>query len=203
MKKHLKLITVFGIIAGLLVFAGILAALSPVFVKRAPAAAIEPAGKTRVLAGQYRGKRSHSHGKTNGLFEVAIEAPGKGAVTAGTSINLEATVVAKADLQDMKYVWIIPKEGITVTGGAIEGDLGSFYAGDDKMIRLTLSNDTNENRQVHLHVYRVVNGENMGYMAQYNTVDQEAIDETARTKAEMLAAEAELLGNENARKLHH
>lgn len=160
---------------------------SPPSADRAPSSAPAAAklSKAEVLRG-HKTKRLPVSGKGNGLLEIAIQAPGKGAVGKGTTINLDAAIEARSDLKDLKYVWILPKDGVRVVSGSVSGDLGSLPTGQFANLQLSVISDTDENRRVHLHVYHVVNGENMGNMAQYNTVDQEAIEWVAKDKAEKL-----------------
>ncbi len=141
------------------------------------------------------GKRLPVQGKGHGLIEVVIAAPKKGAVEQGTIIDLEATVEARADLDGLKYLWILPKSGVSVTSGNLEGELGSLKETERSKLMLSIRNDTDENHRVHLHVYRVVNGENMGKMAQYNTVDQENIETVAKEKSEKIKSASEVHGN--------
>lgn len=146
--------------------------------------------KEEVLRG-HASKHLPVSGKSNGVLEIAITAPGKGAVGAGSQINLDAAIETFSDLQNAKYLWILPKDGVHVVSGQISGDLGDLLAGKITHLQLSVVSDTDQNRQIHLHVYRIVNGENMGKMAQYNTVDQEAIEWVAKDKAEKLREAAE------------
>jgi hypothetical protein len=140
-------------------------------------------------------KRLPVQGKGHGLIEVVIAAPKKGAVGHGTTIDLEATVEARADLDGLKFLWILPRSGVSHVAGHIEGELGSLKEAEQSKLMLSIRNDTDENHRVHLHVYRVINGENMGKMAQYNTVDQEAIEWVAKEKSEKIKTSIEVHGN--------
>lgn len=142
--------------------------------------------KTEILNGVEHAKRRFLYGKANGTLEVWIEAPGQGSAAAGSTVNLEATVSALTDLEGLKYNWILPADGIGAVNGPLEGDIGTLLGGDSTTLYLSITPSTSENRQIHLHVYRVVGGENTGRMAQFNTVDQERIDAPAKSKAERL-----------------
>lgn len=159
--------------------------------KRLPAAIDS---KERILAGA-NSFRLPVSGKSHGLVEVVIAAPKKGGVGKGTIIELEATVEARADLDQLKFLWILPREGVSVVNGPVEGDIGTLKEADKTKLTLAIRSDSDENRRVHLHVYKLVNGEHMGKMAQYNTVNQEAIEWVASDKAEKLRKEAEANGS--------
>lgn len=150
--------------------------------------------KREILRGPGGGYRIPVSGKSNGMMAIAITAPGKGAVGRGTVIDLKADIEARSDLQGLKYLWILPKDGVRLVSGAMEGDLGSLASGQLASVEISVISDTDENRRVHLHVYKVVDGENMGQMAQYNTVNQEAIEWVAKDKAEKIRAAAEESG---------
>jgi hypothetical protein len=202
MKKQLRIPLAIGA-SSCFMFAGIgcliaLASSETQRSSRAPAS-IESANlgagaKSAVLEGAARSKRLRSIGKGNSSIEIEINAPGKGEVNAGSVLNLEASISAKEDLAGLKYVWLLPKDGVSVVSGQVEGDLGSLAESDTTTVYLSVSSDTPENRRIHLHVYRVVDGENRGQMAQYNTVDQEKIERHADAKAESLRQSAEALG---------
>lgn len=143
----------------------------------------------------------HHHGKAGGSLRLEIRAPGKRSLDAssGSTIALEAEVEALANLEGLRYNWRLP-EGVTAEGGDLEGEIGSLAEGAKTTLQITLVSQTLENRQVHLHVYRMVNGETMGNVAQYNTVLQEKIDEDIQRKAEILSkksTEAEENGAES------
>lgn len=150
-------------------------------------------GKIRVLQ-QKKSKISRHHGKGNASLDIEISAPGKGQVEAGTVINLEATIEALSNVQDLKFLWILPDDGITVLSGPTEGQIGHLNAGEITTVNISVRSDSAENRQIHFHAYRFINGEAMGQMTQYNSVDQEKIEAHAESKAEILRRSAELSG---------
>ncbi len=125
-------------------------------------------------------------GKPSSLVEINIEAPGQHAATAGSIVQLEARIEAQRDINDLRFAWLLPKAGLQVVSGASEGSLGTLGAGEQTTLRLNVLSETAENRQIHLHVYRVVNGEAMGKMAQYNTVNQMRIDREIQEKSDIL-----------------
>jgi hypothetical protein len=122
------------------------------------------------------------YGKAASLMPIEIRSLGSEEAGPGDPIELEAVVEATTDLQDLQYNWIIPK-GVS-TNGPIKGDLGILQRGERTTLRLSAVKETRGNRQIHLHVYRMVNGEASGQMAQYNTAHERKIKEKARMTAE-------------------
>ncbi len=125
-------------------------------------------------------------GKPSSVVEIAIEAQTQDKVSAGSTFQFEAKVEAQSDLSDLKFAWLLPKDGLKVLGGSVEGHIGSMRAGEKTTLRLSVLSETSENRQIHLHVFKLVNGEPMGKIAQYNTVNQPRIDFELQEKAAIL-----------------
>lgn len=136
----------------------------------------------------------HSFGKPSGLVEVEIQLLRKSENSDGAVLELEAQIEAQSDLQNMKFGWILPKDGVTILSGPDSGDIGTLNAGQQTSLKLTIQTATRENRQIHLNVFKLVDGEPNGKMAQYNTVNQEAIEADIRSKAETLNRAAEASG---------
>ncbi len=140
--------------------------------------------KVKTLMGESK-PDIHKLQKGSGALEIQITSPQKSNLDAGSVIELEASVTAKMDLNDLQFGWLLP-EGITAETGSVDGQIGKLAAGESTTLRLTIKSTTNDNRRVHLHVFRHENGEPSGKMAQYNTVDQEVIEAKLTSKAEML-----------------
>jgi hypothetical protein len=186
------------VIAGLCVAFGLL--VYPHSSRRQPASIPPTRSKTEILRGNGANHLA-INSKRSGIVELAIQAPGKTGVAQGTVIDLEASIEAKRDIDEMKYLWILPKDGVHVVSGEVSGEIGHMVGGSPTKLHLSVMSDTDENRQIHLHVYKVVNGENMGNMAQYNTVNQEALEWVAKTKAETLKQNAEKEGRTTVNKI--
>jgi hypothetical protein len=124
--------------------------------------------------------------KASGILDVEITAPAKGVAGTGSIIDLEARVEAQSNLDGLKYVWILPTDGVTIISGHQEDDIGSMTEGQTTVIHLSVQSQTAENRQIHLNVFKMVDGEPLGKMAQYNTVNQESIEALAQSKAAAL-----------------
>lgn len=163
---------------------------------RRPSSIDQLNGKARNLAGlsAKKIKKFQKQSKGNASIEIEIDAPEKGIIEKGSLINFEATIEAKENIYGLKYVWLFPESKITPMNGAVEGDLGNLNESESAIIRFSVRSETTENQRVHLHVFRLVNGEAQGQMAQYNTVDQENIESVASSKAEVLRQSSEASG---------
>ncbi|MES2965089.1 MAG: hypothetical protein V4760_14485 [Bdellovibrionota bacterium] len=133
-------------------------------------------------------KHSHPYGaaaKGGGQLEVSLATDVRSPIPMGTPFTLTASIIATSDLADLRYEWILP-DGVTIAGGTAVGTIGDLVNGAsvDRMIQLTTSTD--DNRQVQLHVYRLVGGEPIGHMAQFNTRDHAKIAEEMHTKVQAL-----------------
>lgn len=136
-----------------------------------------------------RGPASHQHkvnAKVSGNYQVEIRSLKSRVEAAGDQISLEATITSVQDVDMAYFAWNLP-EGVQAQS-AITGELGPIAAGESKTVILEATSATEENKHIHLHVFKKLNGENLGVMTQYNTRDQEKIEEHLRTKAENLAA---------------
>jgi hypothetical protein len=136
-----------------------------------------------------RGPASHQHkvnAKVSGNYQVEIRSLKSPVSEAGDQISLEATITSVQDVDMAYFAWNLP-EGVRAQS-PLTGELGPLATGESKTIVLEATSATEENQHIHLHVFRKVDGENLGLMTQYNTRDQEKIEERLRTKAENLAA---------------
>jgi hypothetical protein len=141
--------------------------------------------KERVL----RGPASQTHrvnAKVSGHYQVEIRSLKSPVAESGDQISLEATITSVQAVDMAYYAWNLP-EGVQAQS-ALTGELGPLEAGETKTIVLEATSATEENKHIHLHVFKKVNGENLGLMTQYNTRDQDKIEARLRTKAENLAA---------------
>lgn len=123
--------------------------------------------------------------KSSGEIEVTIRVKDKPRLEPGAVLELEASVHALSAVENVEFAWLLP-DGITAESGELKGPLGSLQRDDSRTIRLLVKSSTSDNRQIHLHVFRNVDGEARGHIAQYNTVDQEKIEAVLSQKAERL-----------------
>lgn len=124
------------------------------------------------------------HGKPSPLVDVTIESP-ESAVAGGT-MELVAKIKAKQDLEALRFAWFLPRSGVRWVNGPLEGDIISLKAGEETSLHLRVETETVENRRIHLHVYKLVNGEPMGKMAQFNTSPNPDMKRKLRAKSEVL-----------------
>ncbi|MES2854969.1 MAG: hypothetical protein V4692_03850 [Bdellovibrionota bacterium] len=128
----------------------------------------------------------HAMGKSGGIVNIEISAPEKESdVGAGSRIELVAVITARKSFETLEYAWLLP-EGVTAAGGDTTGQFQNLERGDTAEVRLSVVKSTNQNRQIHLHVFQMVGNERVGKVAQYNTVFQEKFDAEIRSKAEIL-----------------
>lgn len=135
-------------------------------------------------------KHSHPYGlasKGGGQLEVAIVSDVSTPIPVATAFELTATVTATSELQDLQYEWILPK-GVQLSSGKVSGLLGSLENGGSAEVTIQLLNSSVENKQVQLHVFRLVGGEPIGHMAQFNTSSQKLIADGLHAKVKALNA---------------
>lgn len=157
----------------------------------APKPAKEAKREKKDVLGRVTSQELHKHGKGSGSLSIEI-ASASGPLKPGAPAELEATIEALSDLDSLEFTWLFPKD-VSIVSGSLEGSLGRLSKGETTSLRVTVTSGSTENRQIHLHVFRKnENGEAVGQMAQFNSVDQPKIDATIRSKAEVLGqAEAE------------
>lgn len=154
---------------------------------RSPASipAAEPSLKSSILNSQPLPHMKPIR-KPSGIVDVSISAPNQEGAVNGSFIHLEGTIEAQQDLESIRFAWLLPSSGVEVVNGPIEGDIISLKNGEQTTVRLNVRSYSDENQRIHLHVYKIVNGEPMGKMAQYNTVNQPHIEREMRAKSETL-----------------
>ena len=121
-------------------------------------------------------------GKGSGLVEVTIRSSQDGPASAGQPFELEAEIETRSAVDDLRFAWLLP-EGVTATSGALDGSLGNVQVGEKLKVTGTFVSESGDNRQIHLHVFKMTNGEAMGQMAQFNTVDREKLVEEVKEKS--------------------
>ena len=125
-------------------------------------------------------------GKPSPYVDVRIESPDQDTAVEGGTMNLVATVRAKQDLENFRFTWFLPRMGVRLVSGSLEGELSSLKAGEETTLELTIETETSENRRIHLHVYKLANGRATGKMTQFNTSPDLAMKRKMRAKAEVL-----------------
>lgn len=143
-------------------------------------------------------EKGHSHdggipsGKGSGGFTIQLKENG---VSAPGSLNLKASVEVDADIQDVKYHWVLP-EGVALQNGLIDGDLGALAADETTEFEASFVVPESSNKQIHLQVYSEVNGARLGDVVQYNSIHEEEIERSLASKRETLEADREAAGLE-------
>jgi hypothetical protein len=143
------------------------------------------------------------NGKTQGPIDVQITAVNPNPASPGSVLELEGHIDAKSDISDLQFAWLMPEDGVAIEAGESEGQIGTLRAGDEMTLHFSVRQLSESNRQVHLHVFRMVNGEAMGRMAQYNTVDQAALESEAQMKAQKIRQRLETMDSPAQGQLHY
>jgi hypothetical protein len=180
LKRHLSLVLIAAV--GSLAVLSTFVALSISGKKRAPSSV---QSKAEILkAGDL--KTAQEYKKGGGYLDVTLTGQ-RMDLNAGDNAEfiLHASVVAQAEAEGLEYAWLLPP-GVAIIKGDTEGALGRLRVGEKRDFTISLSNVDARNHHVYLHVYRMLNGEAFGQMAQYNTIDQEQIDRSIAGKLQAL-----------------
>lgn len=186
LKKHLP--ALFILAMGTIAVASTLIALSIRPTDARFPSSTEP-GKMSTLAPAHGFDGLHEHRKGGGQLDVFIQPKNTAPAAAGEPLQLEASIVSHTELDGVEYSWMLPKD-VTLVSGTREGRIGHLKAGEVRRLALGISSPSSENHQLHLHAYRLINGEPNGQIAQYNTIDQPRIDREIREKLEVVKAGA-------------
>lgn len=130
-----------------------------------PSQSPEPTDKEKVLKSV---AVESQDGKGGGSMNVSITSPNKGATA--EPLILKAQVSALEALNDVRFEWILP-EGVSISKGNASGSIGNIADGASGEIEISLNVPAGDNKQIHLQVYRLIDGEHMGQVAQYNSVE--------------------------------
>ena len=137
--------------------------------------------KLDVLNGRSETSVQTEH-KASGNMQIALTSA-EGRKSDGT-LSVQAYVTAMADLNDLKYEWVLP-EGAVLASGSLSGAFGTVSEGTQVSSSVVL-NVPASNAHVFFHAYREVAGEKVGQVASYNTVDQNSINLSLALKRESL-----------------
>lgn len=141
--------------------------------------------KEAILRGGSRAPASvpGGHGKGGGSLNISLSP----VENVSGALTLKAHVNAKNDLSNLKFEWVLPA-GMRITSGSVAGDLGALSAGQSAEFETVFAISPDTNEQIHLQVYRLIDGEKLGEVAQYNSLHQKWIDQKIMSKREALAA---------------
>jgi hypothetical protein len=123
-----------------------------------------------------------SEHKASGSMQVVLTSV-DGRRSDGT-LALQANVTATADLNDLKYEWVLP-DGAVFSSGDATGSFGNVTEGSQVSASVVVNVPVSNSRVV-FHAYREMAGEKVGQVAQYNTADQSTIDMKLALKRESL-----------------
>lgn len=108
-------------------------------------------------------------GKATSSFQVIMQVVQGAADGINSPYVLEAEINSVTDTEEVQYTWLLPP-GVDLVSGQIEGSLADLKAFEKKSVRIELKNHRRDNQQIHLHVFKTLNRENVGFMAQFNTL---------------------------------
>ncbi|MCB0341188.1 MAG: hypothetical protein H6626_12470 [Pseudobdellovibrionaceae bacterium] len=127
-------------------------------------------GKDKILQSSHLGT-SHTS-KLHAPLSLSIEKMDQTA----DAIHLSGTVLPHQDLQNVQVRWVLPK-GATLTAGDSKVDLKNLKSGLAEKLEITVVSHEDENFQIHLKATANIGKITMGQSAQFNTRDQEEINQ--------------------------
>lgn len=117
-------------------------------------------------------------------------------IVPGAPFTLDVEIFSEEDIEEVDLKWSLPKD-IVLVSGRVEEKI-DFISGNGtvKQTSLTLTSATEENQQIHLFVSGHKHGTSFGTSIQFNTRDQESIEneqiELVRRSKENMALESKL-----------
>lgn len=118
-----------------------------------------------------RANQAHEQGKVTGSFSVSIagddgmgqeikpDQPGR--------LRLRGVITADRPLPAQEYSWIIPPE-YRVVGGVMKGSVPELQAGQQHSVAILLESSLAPSRPIVLHVFKLINAEPRGQIAQFD-----------------------------------
>ncbi len=123
-------------------------------------------------------------GKRHSPLEVQILGDTKSPSEVGRPFRLRGIITPAMGSDLIKIKWVLPPQ-VQMLSGQIEDEINRAQKGESKEFEVTVVSNTAENQQIHLTAYEVINGENVGNIAQYNTVLQPVVNTTDQTVDKM------------------
>ena len=111
--------------------------------------------------------RSRYKGKMRGHILASVE---KDPSSDSETLVLNGTVHSAKDLDRVTIKWMIPEDSELIDG-TLEDEIFNVEANKDVQIQIRIKAKST-NQRVTLHAYQVVNGENHGNVAQFNSSPQ-------------------------------
>ena len=121
-------------------------------------------------------------GKVSSSFTVAIRGDdGTGAALEAkaepaTRVRLTGTITADRPLANHEYSWILPN-GYRTSEGTLTGTVPTLQAGQKFDITITVDREQNPAQPIVLHVFKLVNSEARGQVAQFDIPDAKSAKE--------------------------
>lgn len=140
---------------------------------RGPASANNPARRTdttkqdRIDAHTRAHSTGELHGKVTGTFSIEIRRDSK---DESEVISLRGVVSADRAISGHEYSWILP-EGYRVVSGSASGQVPELNAGETHTMTLHLKRETSDRKPIVLHVFKWVDSEPKGQVAQYDDAE--------------------------------
>jgi len=126
--------------------------------------------------------------KARGPLSSEVKLVGSSTHASGAALVLQATVTSTKDVLNAKAKWILP-EGVVLVSGATEVGIPSVTPGQPYQTQITVAQKNLSNQQIHF----VVSGEQPGLhfssVSQYNTKDEEFLQQQKETVIKTLNSE--------------
>lgn len=165
------------------------------------------ADDSRAPASVHSHKHQHSHNEFERNLPVrhtekllapvvmVVEPVGSTADGAGDEFELKVMLKSRYDLSSLETEWVLP-EGIELVSGAMKDTQYSMAADEVRTLHAVFKQITDNNEQVHFRVKSLDSNLPFGASVQYNTLDQEDIDESVAALEERAR---EYMNNQNAK----
>ncbi len=139
---------------------------------------------------------SGNENKAKGSFAVVISADDglggpatENTLQPATRVHLKGRVTADRHIASQDFTWILP-QNYKVIDGATSGVVPELQPGQSHEMRITVDRGAEPVQPVVLHVFKIINAEPRGQIAQFDIVDPRAekssINETAEKSANRL-----------------
>ena len=108
---------------------------------------------------------------------MVIEPAGSMADGAGDEFELKVMIKSRYDLSSLETEWVLP-DGVKMISGAMKDTQYSMAAEEVRTVQAVFRQNSDRNEQVHFRVKSLDSNLPFGASVQYNTLDQEDIDES-------------------------
>jgi hypothetical protein len=105
------------------------------------------------------GEHLHQSAKAGSSFAITL--------SSDDGVHLVATITANRHIAPHDYSWVLP-EGYVLTSGSEVGVVPELRPGDTHKLAISFDGGNQSDRPIVLHVYKVVNAQPIGLLAQYD-----------------------------------